>query len=157
MLYSMPTPLVYLAGPIGGLVRGDTVNWREYAKQRLAPEITTISPMRGTDHLPVNEVVPHIQASPPANATPRAIMQEDYFDVCRASALLVNFRGAREVSRGTLYELAWAWQRRTPTIAVIEDADNPHDGHTMVMESWTYRVLTLDEGIAIARRLLIPA
>jgi hypothetical protein len=55
------------------------------------------------------------------------------------------------VSKGTIMELAWAFHLRKPVVVVMEDEGNLHDGHPMLLETYDFRVPTIDAGIDLAR------
>ncbi len=74
-------------------------------------------------------------------------MLRDSFDVRTADALVVNLTGAKKVSIGTVMEIAWAWEKRTPVIAIVEEG-NIHE-HSMLYEAIGWRVTTLDEAMYI--------
>lgn len=85
----------------------------------------------------------------------RGIMVQDHFDVCRSDALLADFTGAKDKSGGTFMEFGWAYDKRKPVVAVMEESGNPHDGHPMLMECISFRFATLAEGIECIRRLVL--
>lgn len=87
---------------------------------------------------------------------PRGIMTRDYNDCTRADVVIINLWGAKHVSIGTVMEMAWAWDRRIPIIAIMEKEGNPHE-HSMLGETIGYRVESLNEAANIASLLLLPA
>jgi nucleoside 2-deoxyribosyltransferase len=143
-------PIVYLAGPVTGLSYAQVTTWRTEAKRRLAPNVECADPMRGTEHLRHETKIKTTYTDHPFT-TRRGIMMRDYFDVCRSTALLVNMLDAPEVSKGTIMELAWAFHLRKPVIVIMEPHGNLHDHHPMLLETYDFRVPTLDEGIETAR------
>lgn len=150
-------PIVYLAGPISGLsYKAAAEDWRVTASQALAPEIDCATPMRGHKHLANETRIKHCYMESPST-TPRGIIRRDHFDVCRSSVLLVNLLGCFELSqitKGTLMELAWAWDRQKPIVVIIEDEGNVHDGHPMVSETFDYRFSELSAGIEQVRDII---
>jgi len=144
--------IVYLAGPITGLSYSDATDWRVYAKDYLAEcKVDTLNPLRHKDYLAGSKAIAASYERHPMS-TSRGIMTRDYFDVSRCDLVLANLLGADTVSIGTVMELAWAYQRRIPTVVVCEDG-NPHE-HPMVLEAASYRVMTLAEGLEITARFL---
>lgn len=146
---------VYLAGPITGLTFDGCTDWRQYAKRELAKsDIHGLSPMRGKDYLkalqgPISgtgEEYAHMGVL----STPRGVMTRDRFDATRCDMLLVNLLGAKQVSIGTVMEIAWADLERIPIVATMEDSGNPHE-HMMISEALGYRVPALDEALHIIR------
>jgi nucleoside 2-deoxyribosyltransferase len=148
---------VYLAGAMGGLSYDEANAWRHQAQQVLAEMgITSYSPMRDKEFL-AGEMsmssVPNIYKNP--LTTSRAIMTRDYNDCTTADAVLFNFLGTRKVSAGSMFELAWCYANRIPTVVVAED-DNVNICHPMANEAIDFRARTLNEGIAILKSVLLP-
>jgi hypothetical protein len=171
--------LVYLAGPITGLSYEGATDWREYARDHISNNITTdcfnkamektytarvstgidvLSPMRAKRHL---EGIKNFTAdgdkykSFSVLSSNRGIMTRDRWDATRCDVLLVNLLGAKTVSVGTVMEMAWANQARTPIVCAIEPGGNVHE-HGMLMEAIGFRVPTLDEAICVVKALLLP-
>lgn len=152
---------VYLAGPIAGLGYDDAVDWRDLAIADLAQSgIKGLSPMRAKEYLRSVErdvgfsatCEEYGQLSP--LSSPRGIMTRDRFDATRCDVLLVNLLGAKKVSVGTVMEIAWADQCRTPVVCCMEaDGSNPHE-HAMIGEAIGFRVPTLGEGLHVVRAIL---
>ncbi len=144
---------VYLAGPISGLTHADGVAWRQQVTEALTPSgITCFSPMRGKEYLKAHDV---IEDSYPQYvlSTDKGIMRRDHNDVVTADALLVNLLGCKRVTIGTVMEIAWAFDRQIPVVAVMEDKGNCHE-HAMIREAIGWRVQTLAEGVACIRSIL---
>lgn len=150
---------VYLAGPISGLSYDEAVAWRERTRLALAMHgIEAYSPMRCKSALAkLDDISSHgrdyAHLSPLAH--PRAIMTRDHYDATHCDVMLVNFRGAKEVSVGTVMEIAWAHTRQIPIVAAIDADGNVHD-HMMVTEAIDFCCLTLDEAIAVVVGILQP-
>ena len=151
---------VYLAGPITGLKFGECTDWRVYAVEQLARlGIEGLSPMRGKDYLiAIAKDIPftsdgdkYAVCSP--LSTNRGITTRDRFDTTRCDVILVNLLGAKQVSIGTVMEIAWADLCRTPIVAVMEKEGNPHH-HGMVLDAIGFRADSLDEGIALCGAIL---
>ena len=146
-------PIVYLAGPITGLSYNEAVSWRANAKQALAPEIDCADPMRGVEFLRhETELQPSYSSYP--FTTNRGLMRRCHFDVCRSTALLVNLLGAPSRSIGTVMELAWAYHLHKPVVVVMENADNVHDLHPLLLETFDYRVDDLDYALELVRTIV---
>lgn len=144
------THYVYLAGAIEGLTHKDATDWRSHAASRLAEHWTVgLSPMRGK-HFPAGVIPKNYReyADRGPFYTAKGIMTRDYNDVARSSALLVNLLGLTQPSKGTIMELAWAWQLRIPAVIVMEPEGNPHDNHPMLEEAMPFRFDNLDDGIS---------
>lgn len=152
---------VYLAGPITGLTYGGSVEWRDEAIRRLHNKgIKGLSPMRAKHFLKAlgtatlsgtGEEYQHLNPL----STSRGIMTRDFNDATTCDVLLVNLLGAERPSIGTIMEIAWAWQRRTPVVIAMEASGNPHE-HMMLAEATGYRVETLDEALAIVEAIICP-
>jgi len=80
-------------------------------------------------------------------------MTRDFNDCSTCDVLLVNLLGASKVSIGTVMEIAWAYQNRTPVVVVMEQEGNPHE-HAMIREAIGFRVHTMGEAIAVVRTIL---
>jgi hypothetical protein len=153
----MQTNLVYLAGPITGLNYGGCTDWRKYAIAELAPHgIKGLSPMRGKEYLEgldwisgTGEEYAHMSVL----STGRAVMTRDRFDCTRCSMVLMNLIGAKQVSIGTMMELAWADGARVPVVCAIEPEGNVHE-HMMVREAIGFRCASLEEALLMVRAVL---
>lgn len=147
-------PSCYLAGPISGLTYGESKSWRNIARDLLAPDIDAFCPMRGQEHLAAHGV---LEGSYDNNVltTARAIMVRDHWDCKHSDLIIANFLGATLISRGTMFEIAWAHAYNKPLIVVMEPSGNPND-YVMVSEATTYRVTDLEHAVSIARGVLLP-
>ena len=67
--------------------------------------------------------------------TNHAIYGRDHWMVCQADIIYANFLGAKMVSIGSMFELAWASHMRKQVIIVMEK-NNIHQ-HAFVLESAT--------------------
>lgn len=143
----------------------ESVSWTDYAIDMLAycetgfgAEPTGIlgyKPLRGKQYLQnMGELAPVI--SKPSNlATNKAIVGRDKFDVMTCDAMLVNLLGAKRVSIGTMFEMAWCHLLQKPQVVVMEKEGNLHE-HAFVLECGTHYTDSLDEGIRIIQRILLP-
>jgi nucleoside 2-deoxyribosyltransferase len=146
---------VYLAGPISGLTYDECTRWRDEARVALLPHgIECYSPMRNKAFL---REVGTIEQSYPGYALSgdRAIMTRDHHDTTTADAVLVNLLGTARVTIGTVMEIAWAWDRKIPVVAVIEPAGNLHD-HPMVREAIGFRTRSVADAVEVVRSVLTP-
>ena len=152
---------VYLSGPITGLTFSGCTDWRQYAQQELAKDgIEGISPMRAKDYLErVNGPISgHGRDYAHMNvlSTSPAVVARDRFDTTRVDVVLMNLLGADRVSIGTMVELGWADAARVPVIGIMEPEGNVHD-HMFVNQMIGFRVGTLEEGLWIARAILVSS
>lgn len=158
--------LVYLAGPITGLSFEGCTDWREYAIKDLDREgITGLSPMRAKEYLSGESAVGDSYENTVLSSS-RGIITRDRWDTTRCDVILANFLGAERVSIGTVMEIAWADLSRIPIIVVMEPPQpgaigttpsprNVHD-HSMIREATGFRVETLEEGLNVAKAILLP-
>ena len=143
-------PRVYLAGPIAGLTYDDALDWRAQAATDLARYgIEALSPMRAKDALVDRTISTNYRdyAKSGPFYTSRGIITRDYNDVKRSDVLLVNLLGLRKQTTGTVMELGWAFAMQKPTVVVIEPSGNVHDSHPMLVETFDFRVATMEEAI----------
>jgi hypothetical protein len=80
-------------------------------------------------------------------------MTRDRFDATRCDVLLVNLLGAKTVSIGTVMEIAWADNVRTPIVVAMEAKGNLHE-HAMITEAIGFRVPTLEEAIDVVKAII---
>lgn len=146
--------IVFLCGPITDMSYPGAADWREYAAARLPEPLVPLSALRGKPHLVGEERILQTYPDHPLT-TDKGITARDFNDVRRAAVLLVNLLGAKTVSRGTLFELAWAYAARTPVVLVMEEQGNPHD-YCMVRESASFVARSLDEGIELVKSVVLP-
>lgn len=151
----MKAPKVYLAGSISGLSFGTANEWRELAQRKLALYgITGASPLRGKDHLK-DETVLHKQGyNKNVMSTNRGITTRDRWDVMTSDVVIMNLHGAKDVSIGSVMEIAWADLLKKPVILIMEKEGNIHE-HCMLTECVQFRVETVDEAIEVARKILV--
>ena len=119
----MSRPKVYLAGPMTGLTLLDSEAWREHAARVLAERFEVYSPLRGKEFLRGRGAM--LPDGPSEVYGDQGIYRRDGWDVRRADIVLANFLGARQVSIGTCFELAWA-HHLGKYVVVVMDEDNPH-------------------------------
>ena len=102
---------VYLAGHVNAEVP-ETLAWRVEAERSLRGNFDVISPVRDE-----------------SKCTLREIFMACHMHVMRADLLLVmlNDFGSPRPMRGTFFEMAWAWERHLPIIAVTEVGEKTED------------------------------
>lgn len=151
---------VYLAGPISGLGYSGATGWRDAVVADLARYgIEGLSPLRAKEYLAHIEddvgfsETGHEYSHLSPLSTSRGVMVRDHFDATRCDVLLVNLLGATKVSTGTVMEIAWAYDRRTPIVVCMEPTGNPHE-HAMVNEAIGFRCGSLDEGLHVVKAIL---
>ena len=150
---------IYLAGPIKGLTFDQSEDWRDEAKAGL-PEFDCYSPLRAKGFLRVvGEIGPggegtDTYAHMSVLASQRGIMSRDHNDCQRADLILCNLLGARNISMGTVMEIAWAFAYRIPLVLCIEPG-NVHD-HPMIREAINFGCPTLKDAIRLTKTILLP-
>lgn len=149
---------VYLAGSMTGSKTSVALEWRDYAFKELTKYgMKVYSPTRGKTFDPTKPIGidSEKEIGGPENTT-RAINMRDYLDTIRADALLVFLDTSTPIpSGGTIAEMAWAWDRRIPTICCVPE-NTYYTNHPMISEFITYRVNTIEEGIKIVVSVLLP-
>ena len=145
--------VVYLAGPISGCEYGECVDWREAVGEELEKwGAECLSPMRGKDYLKGIGPIESVESRGVLSCS-RGVITRDFNDCSACDVLLVNLLGTKRVSIGTVMEIAWAFQKRTPVVCVMEASNNLHD-HAMLREAIGFRVETMGEAIAVVRTIL---
>jgi len=144
---------VYLAGPIGGLTFEEASGWRERLKVFLrGTQIEVFSPLRGKEYLK-GTVIRVEEPYTYTMSTDKAIVTRDRTDVLTADLVICNLLGAKSVSIGTMFELAWANQARVPVVLVMEKQGNLHN-HPFVREAADFLVETVGEAGVMALHIL---
>lgn len=141
-----------------GLNYDGVVDWREHVRISLKlVGIETYSPMRGRESLKdVKEFSPMGEPDTGHLSTVQAITMRDHWDCRIRDLLFVNMLGAKQVSIGTVMEVAWAHAYRKPIVLVMEPSGNPHE-HGMFNEATrAMRFATLPEAIAATKMILLP-
>lgn len=164
----MIKPSMYLAGPITGLSWEEITGWRNQVTEMCAPEIDCFSPLRGKQYL-ANETSVKDSYDKYVMSTQRGILVRDHYDATRRSLLFVNLLDALRVSIGTVMEIAWAHEARVPIVLCMNSEilvpmsmpgqysreKNPHD-HSMIREACPLTVGSIEEGVYVAKHLLLP-
>lgn len=136
---------VYLCGPITGISYKGAVDWRNYAAERLRDAgFMPLSPMRGKAFLEKETCIRDSYAGE-ESATKHSIFNRDKFDCVRSELLLMNLAGAKQVSVGSVMELAWSHMAGNFCVVVMEDG-NPHV-HAFVREAAAVVFGDLDEAL----------
>jgi nucleoside 2-deoxyribosyltransferase len=127
----MSKPIVYLAGLISTEVL-ESLQWRHDVTPRLENGgFEVLSPMRGKDAFTLVSG----GLTDPALTT-KDIILRDSIDVKRADVILAHlevFGGSRALL-GTIAELAWAWELRTPVVGVALHNNHLMRNHPFVKE-----------------------
>lgn len=145
--------LVYLGGPITGCSYDGATDWRDYTTKKLnAVGIDAISPMRAKYYLERESEIKSGYEGLPLSAG-KGVVSRDRWDVQRCDVVMLNLLDTTHVSIGSMIEIGWADAARKPIILCLQDK-NIHD-HAMVTAIAGFVVPTLDEGITLAKCLLL--
>jgi Nucleoside 2-deoxyribosyltransferase len=146
---------IYLTGPITGCSEKQASDWRKYVRDRLAPGLVAIDPMRdAVDFSVVSERQLDDTARLQNLLHGREILERNRVDIARCDVLLANFLGAQRISIGSVGELFWADAFRKPVIIVREAHHNLHD-HGLINAIAFLTLNKLDSAIDKINRLLI--
>ncbi len=143
---------IYMAGPISGCEFDECTYWRNCFAGLMPESVQCLSPMRGKNFLKEKGVIDGSYESEGPFATRRGIMTRDFFDCTRADVVVANLLKTKTVSIGTCMEIAWAFQTRTPLIAIMEE-ENIHV-HPMILEAIGFRTTTISEAAFICKTIL---
>lgn len=159
---------VYLAGPISITTWKGATEWREHAIEYLAKySIAGINPLRGKDYLKavvgrkkfenafdksegVYKGCTDINIHPLSTA--HGITKRDRWDVMRSDLVLVNLMGTKQVSIGTVMEIAWA-DAAGKYILIAMENDNIHQ-HGMVIQSASLIMPTYEKALELVPVIL---
>ena len=145
---------VYLCGPITGLSFDECSVYYNRIAKLLPKWIVPVSPMRGKGYLQGISVLGDTYEGT-ALASQRGIVSRDFFDVRRVDAVFANFLGAKRVSIGSVFELAWAFQLQKPVVLAMENSGNIHE-HAFVREACAFRLPTLEAAVETLVRVVTP-
>jgi len=126
---------VYLGGPPGHAFHNGST-WRDYIASELPEEIGVLSPLRSPSSMPH----PHIGFN--------------YFNLSKASALLLNFFSEDRVALEASVEIGWAEANRVPMIFISEPADLK-DRAALFTHS-ALRAGAYDEAVTMVKSILRP-
>ena len=145
--------LVYLCGPMTGETYDEATGWRNAVGAHFGEKgIETIDPLRGKAFLEVDGVLGNPNGQRPLESA-AGIVTRDHWDVSRCDVLLVNFLGAKIVSIGSCFEIAWAYERGIPIVIVMEPNGNVHEHCFIDVCSGGFKVGSLDEAIELIERM----
>lgn len=144
---------VYLCGPMTGETYKQATEWRDEVVRKFDDLwIDIINPLRGKAFLEVDGVLGNTNNQSPLESA-AGIVTRDRWDVSRCDVILVNFLGAKIVSIGSCFEIAWAYQRGIPIIIVMEAQGNVHEHCFIDICSGGFRVLSLDAAVELIERM----
>ena len=130
---------IYLAGLIA-TDHLETFEWRKEALLELRDLFDVLSPLRGKEQLSTDDggVTSNMH-------TNRDIILRDYNDIVKSDVVLVNLEtyGSKRALLGTIYELAWAWHRRLPVVAIAAEDNYLMRRHPFVEQTVCHYHLTV--------------
>jgi nucleoside 2-deoxyribosyltransferase len=136
---------VYLAGLISTEAK-ESIEWRKRVAGVLAATFSIRTPMAGKPHLEVESDDGGLNDK---RCTAKDIVARDRRDVREADVILVHLSdfGSDRPLIGTLCELAWAWEQRTPVVAIADKDDYVMRNHPFISEFVSHYVETEKEAI----------
>ena len=119
-----------------GLINTDipeTIAWRVRAAECLEDTFNVLDPLRGKHALCCTTVDSGITSSA---ASGKSILTRDYQDVMRSDVILANLQnyGSQRPMVGSMMEMAWAWENRTPVVAICGISSNVYS-HDYLMRN----------------------
>lgn len=148
---------IYLAGLISTSHR-DSFSWRKEFSEKLLKtrtgrenfEILDPTRQKDSEDLLCDGLVTR-------NMNCRSVVLRDYNDI-RISDILVahlgNFGGSRD-PLGTICEMAWAWEKRIPVLAITDTASFVMRHHPFVREFTTEEFENVDSAVRYILKLLV--
>ncbi len=147
-------PSVYLIGPITGASYEGCTDWREYVANDLTDNgIIPWSPMRHKDYL-LGKTTVDDSYEDKVMSSQRGIFARDTFDCRNCTAGFVNFLDTERISIGSVMEIAWLHAYQKVCVLVMKPGDR-HD-HAMLREACPFIVGSIDEGVDVLKRILLP-
>jgi nucleoside 2-deoxyribosyltransferase len=137
--------IIYLAGLIS-TAYPETHTWRLIAQDALQEHATVLSPLRGKSDLFEKSKDGGITDP---NLSSGDVILRDYGDIQQADIMLVNLEsyGSTRPMVGTIAELAWAWERRIPIVAIASSSNKLMRTHPFIVSMVTRFFDNLDDGI----------
>lgn len=124
---------IYLTKPMKGYSFAEVVGYYNDVQDVLETQgWTVLNPMTGKDYLAKEKELRSHGYDQPLSCD-RAIFTRDSWMVHQADVLLVNLVGCKEVSIGTMFEMAWGYDNRKHIVTVMEKGGIHH--HAFVLEA----------------------
>ena len=161
----MCRPIVYLAGPISRETWEGAIGWREHARAYLNRYgIATLNPLRAKEFLQRAmgegrtfselEKSDYSEVSGPYSGlvSGHGILHRDRWDVLRSDLILANFEEAKQISIGTVMEVAWANAAGIYVLTAMAEK-SVHD-HKMFLEASSLVVPSCANALALIPDIL---
>lgn len=155
---------IYLAGPIAGLTYDEAQDWRltfsEWMRRYSSGRIECYSPLRGKSELRSRDALNcygYDHVSP--LATPKAIMARDFMDCSTADLVVANLAGQKVgavISIGTVMEIAFAYAKRVPVLAIVPPESDSISEHAMMQEAINFYAPDTEDAALMATHILLP-
>lgn len=131
----MSLQTIYLVGPVIGLGIHGMQDWRQEERKKLEPMgFRILSPLAGEALLwPDGKIVAKTPKGVPADVA-RSVFNADRARVAQSDILLCNFKDAKKVSIGSIFEMAWGFEWNK-LIIVVAGKRNIH------MHPWVRGIL----------------
>lgn len=140
---------VYLAGPISGLTKDQSDNWR-LKFEKMIPDAKCVMPMYA-ENFAKGRVLGTCHPGE-LMASAKAVMHKDEFYVRNSDAVVANFTGCGlRPSFGSVIECAWASMLNKPLV-IIAEKDNIHL-HPMIVEEAGWVVDNLEDAAIVINGL----
>jgi nucleoside 2-deoxyribosyltransferase len=123
---------IYLAKPMSGYAANDVAAYFTSTQDRLTRAgYTVMHPMIGKAYL-LGDNNLRATGYTQALSGDHAIIERDRWMVSNADIVLMDLAGAKVISIGCMFELAWAHDKGKHTVVTLEDS-NPHK-HAFVLQ-----------------------
>lgn len=152
----MRKQVIYLVGPITGCSYEEATEERNAVKAELeeAGLYHCLTPMRGKEHLgeamDLSACIPEKISRP--GCTNHDIVKRDSYDCHRSDVLFVNLLGAKIVSIGSMFEIAWGHKAGKQVVTIMEPG-NIHE-HLFVKECSSIIFPTVELGVLYLKEVL---
>lgn len=135
---------IYLAGLIDTTQR-QCFDWRTEATaciKNVTPTVRVWNPLSAHDNLEATTVDNGITS---IDTTPGDIVMRDYRAVSKCDLMLAHLETwtAKRSLVGTICELAWAWERKIPVIAICEETNYMMRKHPFIASFVTHYFTTV--------------
>ena len=143
---------IYAVHPISGLSADEVFNYYERTQKILTDAgYDVFIPMFGKNNLRTEIKFKAMDYRSPLS-TNHAIFNRDHFMVSKADIIYANFLGAKIVSIGSMFELAWG-SHMDKQVVVVMEKENIHR-HAFVLEAATIVFETESEAIEYLDKLI---
>lgn len=137
---------IYAAGPLAGTDLYAAQEWRDELRYLLKPfGIEVYSPLRKKDL--------DNPTADPLFGSDASILTRDHYDCKSADLVFVNLLGSKQISIGSVMEIAWAYAYGKPMVIA---SNTETYNHPMLNQITPFRVLSISEAIYTIKAILLP-